>query len=484
MPYFICLYCTVFHLLCILLYNVFISFLCSFLRTISILLSHLVKNLYIFCVFFLDWLDVDNILEINEGEPIFIPEEFEEVDVSNASEQPSLSVVSSTELWFSPPSKKAKRGPKPTFDITQFFAYIPPNTVNCRVIACSFTTNKPHRSNLLRHVKASHPTYYESLKPKGGLPAAESNQKLTIKMNLATMKASALNLVTKDGCPFTAINKTGYRMLANPIIDALKDKGEVFTLNFNSLDEMINERAVEIIQQIKVELQGKYFSLKIDTCSKHRRSFLGVNAQYVHNGAVKIITLAVTELLECHTAENINKKMLLIFEKFGIRLHQIISMTVDNASNMKLATEQLQGRRACDELEALDEVPDSTSSNEEWLSERDIIDSEQMHEEIMDIVSSSSFALPPTAIMHVPCAAHTLQLCVRAALDSSPMKEFVIKFRELVQKLRTQKVMPFFIMNKELNRPLADNTTRWSSTYKMVNIISVCFQIVQCKYIC
>jgi len=56
------------------------------------------------------------------------------------------------------------------------------------------------------------------------------------------------------------------------------------------------------VTEISEDMKHKMVTLKVDGVSRHKESFLGVNVQYMHKDTLtlKIKTLAIFELVECH----------------------------------------------------------------------------------------------------------------------------------------------------------------------------------------
>jgi len=78
-----------------------------------------------------------------------------------------------------------------------------------------------------------------------------------------------------------------------------------FTIN--SQQKHIFLASNTIISEITNDVKYKLISLKIDCVKRHNRSIIGVNIQYVKNGKVCLATLAMKEVREQHTADNLKK---------------------------------------------------------------------------------------------------------------------------------------------------------------------------------
>lgn len=59
------------------------------------------------------------------------------------------------------------------------------------------------------------------------------------------------------------------------------------------------------MNQIKDDVKNNLISLKIDCVKRHSRSIMGVNIQFIKNNKVCLATLAMKEIHEQHTSENL-----------------------------------------------------------------------------------------------------------------------------------------------------------------------------------
>ena len=63
-------------------------------------------------------------------------------------------------------------------------------------------------------------------------------------------------------------------------------------------------------------------------------NFSGINIQFIKNAKIFLRSLAVKELFERHTGENLKKVIIDVLNRFDINLIQIYTCTTDNATNM------------------------------------------------------------------------------------------------------------------------------------------------------
>lgn len=75
-------------------------------------------------------------------------------------------------------------------------------------------------------------------------------------------------------------------------------------------------------------------SIKVDCVSRLERSIIGINAQYIENGCIKIKTLAMKEIFVKHSGLNLSNIIMNVLKSFEINMDQIYTLTVDNAANM------------------------------------------------------------------------------------------------------------------------------------------------------
>ncbi|CAG7730878.1 unnamed protein product [Allacma fusca] len=124
--------------------------------------------------------------------------------------------------------------------------------------------------------------------------------------------------------------------LTNPIFEALD-----LTINRRTIKALVDEEAQNQKHILKSILKNKLLSLKLDIASRHYRSFLAINVQYCHKDKLCVSTLAVKELHDRHTSDNIIQTLSKVLEDFEIRKGQIYSATTDNGSNFVKAFSDL-----------------------------------------------------------------------------------------------------------------------------------------------
>lgn len=89
-----------------------------------------------------------------------------------------------------------------------------------------------------------------------------------------------------------------------------------------------------MMKKLETETESKLISGMIDTATRHKRSILGTNVQYVLNAKIVVRTLAMKRLDGTHDAVTLAKNVEETLKIFGIPLKQLYAVTIVNARNM------------------------------------------------------------------------------------------------------------------------------------------------------
>ena len=169
------------------------------------------------------------------------------------------------------------------------------------------------------------------------------------------------------------------------------------SLDRDSVRDLIMNAAASKRAEIREELSGLPLYVKIDGCTRHNRTFVGVNVQFAGpDGSAQIRTLAVRDCEGQHSAEHTKSLLQNVMTDFGISMHQLLAVVSDNAANMVKTVKLLnEDSEAGDEQEAEDSEAEDGEDTDSTGSCASMID------------------MIPGSISHMRCAAHTLQLAVR-----------------------------------------------------------------------
>lgn len=88
-----------------------------------------------------------------------------------------------------------------------------------------------------------------------------------------------------------------------------------FTINPHNIKSHILSTSAIIIAKIKSDITNQFISLKIDCVKRHSCSIMGVNVQYIKDTQLCLYTIAMVEVNEQHTAENLKKLVNVIIKR-------------------------------------------------------------------------------------------------------------------------------------------------------------------------
>lgn len=307
------------------------------------------------------------------------------------------------------------------------------------------------------------------------------------------MLQSFAEIITVNGRPFEYLVDSGFQRIIKGDLELLSDGGMPinFSHHFHELKEFIADIALNIKNQIIIDLKNRHISIMMDIGSKNNKSLLGISSQCIIDDKVVIHSLGVIPLDSSHTASFIQQKLLECLDGFGIQYDLVISVTTDNARNM-IATinnldEHLIGQsehvpesntiqQPMDSIlhdgishqlnqQEIEEIFNQAADDEEL--ERIINDEEDFEQLFTEIIGGMGQSTK--LVNTVRCGAHTLQLMVRDAIDKSNFKRILTLCRAAVKLLRTQKYRHDAKEAEiEYTLPVMFCTTRWDADYLMV----------------
>ena len=127
------------------------------------------------------------------------------------------------------------------------------------------------------------------------LPFVSEKKRVTVEVDEQFIHDAFVELVTKNGRPFPAVEDSGLRKFVDPYLRALH-----MTMNRNKAAELVKIRAEKEMENLRHSLWGTFVSVKTDIASRLSRGFLGLNIQFSVTGKLKVVTLVVKELHGSH----------------------------------------------------------------------------------------------------------------------------------------------------------------------------------------
>lgn len=351
---------------------------------------------------------------------------------------------------------------------------------------------------MLKHFASRHAAVYEEILRKkmqldeqqkrkledastsGETQAPKKIKPMSVVLDLETIQKGAVEMVTVNGRPFKALDDSGFRKIMDPLLAAC---GEGVVLNSRNVPELVSKTAIKTRDDLRSKLKGKLVSIKIDGATHHNRSIIGVNIQFIENGAIQIRTLAMKEVFISHTAANLKRELLEILERFDLTIKNIYSITTDNAPNVISMAKMfgfVQPSIAAEEIfvpipEIGEEVSCFSDNEETEDTEEQDNEMSDFLANLLDGVIAAFNAVEPNAVrpsnfsvQGMSCLAHTMQLAVEEALKDCKVVEDISDARKLVKKLRTPTISQM-LRTLNLKVPAIDCETRWCSTHNMVD---------------
>ncbi|KAL5233767.1 hypothetical protein ACI65C_001177 [Semiaphis heraclei] len=329
-----------------------------------------------------------------------------------------------------------------------------------------------HSGNLENHVKVFHKDEYllllkekerltgSKLKRDGCFNSTVSkkqkvgpldNMIIVTKKTLSNVSLSkqklieaCVQLVTINGRPFTLMEDSGFKMIIDPLLDAI---GGDFRINSRNIRNHVKEHAYDIVKNIKLDVYKRLVSLKVDCVTRLNRSIIGVNVQYIKDDKLNIKTLGMTELSEKHTSEYLKKVLINILKKYDIDNRQVYSITCDNGRNIVKMVKIFNDANDDDILNEDDIEADIESENTEHLRNdgHDILSESTIEDIITDteidlnddnnlqqeVYSALEIENEEYLTQSVRCSEHTFQLCLEQDFKITSVNNTVVKARKV-----------------------------------------------------
>jgi len=203
-------------------------------------------------------------------------------------------------------------------------------------------------------------------------------------------------------------------------------------------------------------------------------SFLGISACFFDplSDQPQHALLDLDLIHHPHSGEKLSKCMDACMTKWEIPVEKVLLVVSDNGSNIVKAIRLLREaaqlvKQTTEQPGFVDDFTPTVTADVEYDADGGIEDNHEDDEigyavDMTDIVEDLPYR-------RLGCLCHTLQLLIKEVYNSDEYKEILEKARRLVGKVRKSSIAMQKIVSRCGKTVISDNTTRWNSTYLMVN---------------
>lgn len=248
----------------------------------------------------------------------------------------------------------------------------------------------------------------------------------------------------------------------------------VFGLASAKMNRLLQTKWQKSVAHLKQLLaRARRVSICVDGWSKKGLSsaFLGISACFFDPSAnaSRHVTLTLTQIHHPHTGEMLATALNNCLTEWELRSDKVMMIVSDNGGNMIKAI-RLVGEWNQAEEGNLEEEDNSDNSEIDEMSKAGDNMSIISNEEETDDQTAEDFELElPDAVGYrrMPCMAHTLQLVIKKVYVHYNV--VLGHARNIVSRIRKSSVAVQRLLAKCNKSVVADNMTRWNSTYYMVD---------------
>lgn len=142
-----------------------------------------------------------------------------------------------------------------------------------------------------------------------------------------------------NGRTIGCMEDSGSKLLTDPLLSAFEKAGISIDISIPTLKTYLSKYADYVKSEIRSEIKDAIVHVKLDMARRHRRSFLGVNIQYMKDDQIVVRTLSMLQTTSAHTGEYLCSLLMQILDDFHVKYSQVHVITTDNGSNALKASE-------------------------------------------------------------------------------------------------------------------------------------------------
>lgn len=324
---------------------------------------------------------------------------------------------------------------------------------------------------------------------------------------------NCVSIITLGGRPINSLLDYGFQKIVCNQLKQFANAGHPLDLtkkNQPAVHEYLHHAADLVREKIKANIKSRPVSIQIDLASRLGRSVFGIDVQYVEKSNIIIHNIGMVVMDKAHTSDNLLQIYRKCLNRYNIERTQVISVSADNGKDVQKmirlekinSGEEPPRKKAAIRLDfdvadlynqpqqkdkidreiseiLVTEEPSDDDAIDMIFGECDIelensIESEQFANILPQIISqiSAEYGHLSFELSGIRCAAHTLQLVVKDALNKMPeeTKNIILLCRRVVKTLRLESTKYLLEgTGLQLKKPKLDVETRWGSTFVMVS---------------
>ncbi|XP_051771149.1 E3 SUMO-protein ligase ZBED1-like [Ctenopharyngodon idella] len=226
----------------------------------------------------------------------------------------------------------------------------------CKTCGWKVAVKHGYSSNMFAHLRDNHPVQFREIKSthassSAGSSSAEAILQPTVKEAFqhqasygpSSHRAKEINhaiayYIAKDMIPIHTVGKPGFQKLMKTTVPLYKSPSEKF-FSKTELPRMYNSLKEEVGKHIA---QGKWYAATTDLWTSSGGSghpYISFTIHYLLDWKLQTNCLETQFFPEDHTADNIREFFDNMLQEWGINKERLVSVTTDNATNMKKAFE-------------------------------------------------------------------------------------------------------------------------------------------------
>ncbi|XP_076057964.1 uncharacterized protein LOC143035181 isoform X2 [Oratosquilla oratoria] len=275
------------------------------------------------------------------------------------------------------------------------------------------------------------------------------SEEVKVLMTADKFKGCIIEMVVKNDIPLGLFSTPAFVSLNGEMAHKLG-----VPLERNSIQNLVLTEAKKQKDALKEFLCGRFIFLKIDACTCQKMNYFAVNIQCVNDKKEVVTHTLAVRNTEAHLTSNCLQKLLLnVMEDFEICKEQVLSVVIDNATNIISTLEKIKKNEVLVDFDENQETHDTVSDSGDT----------GLEECVEAALRQSRFPL-----MH--CGVHILQLAIHDGLRQPHVANLIGRLKNFVAAARTSKLDTVLKQHAEKGTIL-DQATQWGRVYRMIQHI-------------